>query len=141
MKAVRLGQSKMIKAVVLIALLGGTPAFAKTYDIAEIATDFSITGSIVTDGQFGVLSQANILSWNINIFANGILLTTVSSAGPFATLDLQGSALTADNFGLYYNFSDPNSDFFLTNSNKFDTFITGAFELAQHFLAVAYHDD
>ena len=135
-------KSGLCKAVALIALLGGTPAFAKTYDIAEITTDFSITGSIVTDGQFGVLSQADILGWSINIFApGGTLKANVSSAGPFPTIEVTGSALTADNFGLFYNFSALNSDLFVTNSDKFGTHITGELELSHNFLAVVYRDD
>src|SRR5262245_47591278 len=99
-------RSGLFKAVVLIALLGGSPAFAKTYEMAEIGNGFAITGSIVTDGKFGVLSQADILSWDLNIFTSGGIggishLTGPSSVVPIERVDLTGSGLTADNFGLF----------------------------------------
>src|SRR5262249_6986370 len=100
-------KSGICKAVVLIGLLGGTPAFAKTYDMAEITSAFAITGSIVTDGQFGVLSQADILSWDlaINFFGVGVTHVIGPTSVPLGRVAFQGSALTADNFGLFYNFN------------------------------------
>ena len=102
-------RSGLFKAVVLIALLSGSPAFAKTYEMSEIGNGFAITGSIVTDGQFGVLSQADILSWDLNIITSGGIggishLTGPSSVVPIERVDLTGSGLTADNFGLFFNF-------------------------------------
>jgi hypothetical protein len=53
----------------IIALFGGTPAAAitKTYEVADIGPDFALSGSIVTDGQFGVLNQSNIQDWNLTV--------------------------------------------------------------------------
>jgi len=103
-------KSGLFKAVAVIALLGGTPALAatKTYDMAEITSDFAITGSIVTDGNFGVLTQADILSWNlaINFFGVGVTHVIGPTSVPLGRVAFQGSALTADNFGLFWNFND-----------------------------------
>jgi len=116
-------KSGLCKAVALIALLGGTPAFAKTYDMAEITSGFAITGSIVTDGNFGVLTQADILSWNLtlNFFGVGVVHLIGPTSVPLGQLAFQGSALTADNFGLFWNFNGTNialqfQQFDLTNT-------------------------
>ena len=114
--------------------LGGTPASAKTYDIAEITGALSISGSIVTDGQFGVLSQADILSWNLTILHLGGSGVNLNSGAPSAKLFFGGSALSADNFNLFYNFSvAPSNDnfFFITQPvNNAIGFTTGLLELS-----------
>ena len=122
-------------ALASLALLGGTSASAKTYNVAEIASDFALTGSIVTDGHFGALSATNILDWNLSVFyfshpnlgqpQPDIGRLTGPLSGSNSSLTLLGSALTADTFGLYFNFDDPtNAGFQMKNSgNSFPTFL------------------
>ena len=96
-------------AAALIILLGGTSAFARTYDVAEIGADFALSGSIVTDGNFGVLSSGDILDWNLQA-SSFTHAETVTLTGPLSGnnsfFPIIGGALTADAFGLYFNFND-----------------------------------
>jgi len=102
-------KSRVFKAIALIAVLG-TPASAKTYNVAEIAADFAVSGSIVTDGTIGALTTANILDWNLTVafFTHpGVAHFTGPSFGIAHNLFgiTNGANVTADNFGLYFNFS------------------------------------
>jgi hypothetical protein len=116
--------------------LAGTPAFAKTYDVAEIGNGFAITGSIVTDGHFGVLSSADILSWDLTVFASGVAqhLIGPSSVVPIEQIELVGSGLTADNFGLFFNFGDPNFSLFRFDQIDQNKSLIGLIEFESQFI-------
>jgi hypothetical protein len=66
----------------------------------------TVDGSITTDGTIGVLAQADILSWNLNLIdnlnsANDVDLTNANSA----IVVFSGNNLTATATGLFFNYS------------------------------------
>jgi hypothetical protein len=67
----------------------------------------SVTGTITTDGTFGVLSSGNITDWNL-VINNGS--ATFDLLGPLSgnnsAIYLVGSDLTATSANLLFNFSD-----------------------------------
>jgi hypothetical protein len=57
---------KLLGLLACIVLLGASPASATTYEISATYAP-ALTGTITTDGNTGVLSTNDILSWNLTI--------------------------------------------------------------------------
>jgi hypothetical protein len=110
-------KSISLNIAAILGLLGGPPALAKTYDLAEIASGFAISGSIVTDGHFGTLSRGDILDWNltVTVFSDGSSIPLNSGNSQFVVF---GDGLSANTFNLFFNFSDPNPSFFFADAGE-----------------------
>jgi hypothetical protein len=84
----------------------------------------TVVGTVTTDGTLGVLSQANILSWNLSLTdllnaANNYVLTTANSTMP----SFSGNSLTASATGLSFNFGGVGEVLFqATNPGAFSGF-------------------
>jgi hypothetical protein len=90
------------------ALLGVSPASASyIYSVSDDAGSLSVTGTITTDKDNGVLDLADILSWSLTISGPAgpsFTLTPSNSVTPILT----GQDLTASPTALNYDFSDSN---------------------------------
>jgi hypothetical protein len=93
--------------VVLVLL--GSSAMAQTsgditYDVDQTIGSGTVIGQIVTNGALGVLTQADIVSWHLNL--NGVgASTTLTSAGGQSGILLVGRDLTATSQNLLFNYS------------------------------------
>ncbi len=111
-------QRCMVRAVMLFTLITLTPAVwaEVTYSIANYPADqngWNLTGSIVTDGNTGLLTANDILSWTWTITLDTTTYTATSTAtgqvfvdGLIATatqLILPQSTLTSSEFYLFDN--------------------------------------
>jgi hypothetical protein len=89
--------------VACMALLGVPPAAATTYSVSDNVGSITITGSITTDGNTGLLDLGDIKSWNFDISGLSIPFAMTSSTGLATML---GSDLIATSTTLSYKFSD-----------------------------------
>jgi hypothetical protein len=105
-------KKKLLGLVACMALFGVSQAGATTYDLIPQTTPplfgpdhvpLSVTGTITTDGNTGILSQADIIDWNLTVSGDGapVLLTAVNSDFP-----LFGNDLTATPTQLNFNYAD-----------------------------------
>jgi hypothetical protein len=82
------------------------PALATTYILNDVSGTTSLTGFIKTDGTTGVLSNVNIVDWDLNMAVGA---TTFELTGPISgnnsTSNIAGPVVTATSFGLFFNFS------------------------------------
>ena len=97
-------------AIPLLFLASLSPAVMKASDItynvnATVGAAGSLTGFITTDGDLGVLGQADILGWNLNL--NDGINSPVDLIGPsgYSALQLGGADLTATANTLFFNYS------------------------------------
>jgi hypothetical protein len=75
-----------------------------TYAVNQTILGGGVAGSIVTDGTTGVLTQANIVSWNLNL--NGVGATqNLTSVGAQSGVGIVGLDLTATASSLTFNYS------------------------------------
>jgi hypothetical protein len=92
-----------------VALLGISPANALTYDLVNDSSGtYQVTGFIETDGNFGVLTDGDIINWGLNVSvgtANTVIDGPQGTNSDFAIL---GNDLIATSSGLFFNFGDPN---------------------------------
>ena len=111
-------KTKSLGLIACVTLLGASPAAATTYSISNISDLF--TGSITTDGKTGLLSSADILSWNLTIAANSQNQPNCASYGSCnfsyvlnpsdSQVVLQGNDLFATKTGaLLFNYNDTTS--------------------------------
>lgn len=105
-------------------LLGGavsigwlaSPAAASTIYNVDLAggTSSSAKGTITTDSTVGVMSDLNILAWDLELKSQG---NTFHLEGPppapFSGSMVFGTAFTATATGLFFNFSAVDSSFFV----------------------------
>jgi hypothetical protein len=101
---------KLAGLLACTALLGVSPAWATsyTYSLADDAGSLSVTGTITTDKDSGVLALSDILSWDLTISGPAgpsFTLTPSNSVTPILT----GQDLTASATALNYDFSDSDS--------------------------------
>lgn len=83
-----------------------------TYNVDETVGSGSVVGQIVTNGATGVLSQADIVSWNLTL--NGVgASTALTSTGGQSGLQVVGSDLTASGKNLLFNYSGTDSGYLL----------------------------
>jgi hypothetical protein len=109
--------ARFLMIAVVTAQLGSLVALADiTYAIDTTITSAfpsgnplqtdTVAGSITTDGTIGVLAQADILSWNLDLIddlnsANDVDLTNTNSI----IIVFSGNNLTATATGLFFNYS------------------------------------
>lgn len=78
-----------------------------TYNFNDNFTGFTVTGSITTNTDSGVLTSSNITGYNIEISDGTSMLNLASIDSQFGVF---GSSLTATASGLYFNFDNTNQD-------------------------------
>lgn len=97
-------------------LVAGASASAAllTYNVSRTIGVGSVTGTVTTDGTFGVLATANMVSWSLtlNDGTNNFAITEANS--DFIAL---GAGLTADVDSLDFDFSGSNTVFDFQNPN------------------------
>jgi hypothetical protein len=91
-----------------VALFGISPANALTYDLVNDSSgNYEVTGFIETDGNFGVLTDGDLINWGLNVNV-GSSNTVID--GPNTSLyAILGNDFTATSSGLFFNFGDPNA--------------------------------
>jgi hypothetical protein len=90
-----------------VALLGISPANALTYDLVNDSSGtYEVSGFIETDGNFGVLTDGDIINWglNVNVGSSNTVINGPQGVSDFAIL---GNDVTATSSGLFFNFGDP----------------------------------
>ena len=125
----------VLAATATLALAGLSQASAGTVYIVHDVYSFggsatnsaTVDGSITTDGHLGILGQADILDWNLNI-SNSITLTPGNS-----DLSLKGNNLSAVGLDLFWNYDlNPGGGLVISTPrvariNAFVDYSTGAF--------------
>lgn len=104
--------ARLASSAAIAAMIAGSPALADpiTYSVNEPIGSGDVVGQIETDGTLGVLSKADILSWNLQLNGAGAS-TTLLSNGTSDVL-LQGIDLTATPTQLLFNFSGTDGGYF-----------------------------
>jgi len=79
----------------------------------------TVLGTLTTDGTLGVLSSANILSWNLNLIdqldaTKDFLLTPSNSE----VVHVFGNALTATATGLSFDYTQAGAEFLIQGDNR-----------------------
>lgn len=92
------------------ALLAG-PASATIYNVNLPVGVGQIAGTITTNGATGVLSAADIQSWDLNVLGSGGASLTLNNGN--SDVSGQGNALTATATALSFNFDDSSSSYLL----------------------------
>jgi parallel beta-helix repeat protein len=96
------------------------PALAQvTYIVDRAVGNGRVTGTITTTGNVGVLSPADIVSWNLVVDADGNGTGAPIPAPPNGALFLVGSALSASPTELVWDFSTPGFNIFQLHSADF----------------------
>lgn len=94
----------------LVAIgLTSTAAFATpiTYNVARTIGAGSVVGTIVTDGTFGVLGDANILTWDLTLDdGTGPVSLLGPTSGATSQVRISGSSFTASASGLFFDYSN-----------------------------------
>lgn len=99
----------MLKSALIVAsALAGSTANAATltYNVNQIIAAGSVFGTIATDGTLGLLTQSNIIGFNLQVSGPGasILLTQANSI-----VRIAGSDLNATANDLFFDYSGPSS--------------------------------
>ena len=101
---------------------GAQPALAQvTYTVDRSVGAGRITGTIVTNGNVGVLTAADIVGWNLALDADGNGTSAPLAGPPNDVFWLTGSALSATPTGLVWDFSTPGFNIFQIHSSDFST--------------------
>jgi hypothetical protein len=111
-----LGGGQMKKLHGLIAVVGMTCGLAGTswatlYNVNDTVGAGSVTGTIQTDGDIGVLTTADIINWNLHL-SDGT--NTFDLVGPPSASDgaaVVGASFTATASGLFFDFSSTTGSF------------------------------
>jgi hypothetical protein len=125
--------TKLLGLIVCVALFGVSPVGATTYytygisDTLDVAGSLTLSGSITTDSNSGVLTQGDITAWNLTISGFGAPLQ-IDSTSPNSFDQLFGSALSATATSLLFNFSTSggylgfDASYSITNPYGFDVY-------------------
>lgn len=98
-------------AIPVLLLVSLSPAAMKASDItynvnAPVGAAGSLTGFITTDGDAGVLTSADIVSWNLLLTVPPLTNSQVDAGTPATERDIsEGSLLTATPTALSFDFS------------------------------------
>ena len=105
-------------AICALAIPAILPAQSNiTYNFKQTIGQGSVVGTIVTDGNTGILSASDLVSWNLNL--NGVGATyNLTSAGSQSFTQVAGSDLTATKSGLYFNFSGTDTGYFFVQASN-----------------------
>ena len=88
-----------------------------TYNFKQTIGQGSVVGTIVTNGNTGVLSSSDLLSWNLQLNGLGAAYN-LTSAGSQSAIAMGGSDLTATKSGLYFNFSGTDGGAFVVQATS-----------------------
>jgi hypothetical protein len=92
-----------------VALLGISPANALTYDLVNDSSGtYAVTGFIETDGNFGVLTDGDLVNWDLNVSVGSSNTVINGPNGVNSDYAVVGKDFTATSSGLFFNFGDPN---------------------------------
>ncbi len=95
-----------MKLAFLFASMFVIPALASaapiTYNVSNIFSNFSVTGTITTDGTIGTLQTADITGYSLTLSDSFKTQTITPDANTSVTID--GSGVTATSSGLFYDF-------------------------------------
>ncbi|HUZ95317.1 MAG TPA: PEP-CTERM sorting domain-containing protein [Edaphobacter sp.] len=89
-----------------------------TYNLDDNFTGFTVTGSITTNTDSGILTRSNITGYNIEVSDGSSMLNLASTD---SELNVAGASLTATASGLFFNFDNANEDLLLFQSPRFGT--------------------
>ena len=110
------GLHASVVLVTMILGIGVSSATPITYAVDRTFGGGSLTGTIQTDGATGVLSQADITGWNLNL--NGVGASYNLVPGHSAVV-LTGADLSATATDLTFNFSGSDSGYLLFQDGLF----------------------
>jgi len=96
-------------ACALTALFSTTASANIIYDVDLVSGTTSVVGQITTDGTLGTLGQNDIVDVDIAIANSG------GSRIGLTSFQVSGTALTATESGLFYDFSVTHSLLYITN--------------------------
>ena len=86
------------------------------YNVNQTIGSGSVTGTITTDGNTGVLHASDITDWNLVLNGVGAVFTLTQ---PTSTVVVGGNQLTATATDLYFNFSATDNSYLLFQQNLF----------------------
>jgi hypothetical protein len=127
-------KSKLAIPVALVAILA--PVVARAADItytvnSSVGASGSITGTITTDGNSGVLGTSDILDWNL-VLNDGTNPTFTLAGMSNSAEEVLGSDLTATATELLFDYSGSDNGFFLLeNLSIGDNGPFGCFETSE----------
>ena len=115
-------KSNLLKLLALLSMVAplAANAISITYDVNRTVDAGSVVGTITTDGTLGVLTTGNITNWVITLSAPN-LRGGSPDVIDFATqtqTNLGGTATTATDTQLLFNFSLPGTNFFLLSGGS-----------------------
>ncbi len=90
-----------LAALPMLAISGIAFAAPITYNVNNVFSNFSVTGSITTDGTLGTLATADITNFNLNV-TNGVATDTLTFAN--SSFSIGGSGVSATSSGLFYDY-------------------------------------
>lgn len=99
--------------------LVGAEASPITYSVDRTVGAGSVIGTIETDGATGVLSQSNILAWNLELNGVGASFNLTSGMAGNSVVELTGSDLTAAPGALSFNFNGSDGGYLLFQDGLF----------------------
>jgi hypothetical protein len=92
-----------------VVLFGVSPANALTYDLVNDSSGtYEVTGFIETDGNFGVLTDGDLINWGLNVSVGTSNTVMNGPQGNTSDYAILGNDFTATSSGLFFNFGDPN---------------------------------
>ena len=89
----------LLTALALPSLANASPI---TYSVDNVFSNFSVVGSITTDGQTGVLQTSDITGYTLTLTDSFKTQTITPDASTSVTID--GSGVTATSTGLFYDY-------------------------------------
>jgi PEP-CTERM motif len=109
-------KGRLLGLVACMVLSGVSQAGATVYDLVG-TSGISVSGTITTDGDTGVLSASDITDWHINQTFDTIHFESFIDPTN-STVTLTGTTLTATSSQLLFDFSDtaPSNLYFSSNS-------------------------
>jgi hypothetical protein len=111
-------KSLLLAATCTLAVPAFLPAQSNiTYNFKQTIGQGSVVGTVVTDGNTGVLAQSDLLSWNLQLNGPGATYN-LTSAGSQSLTQVAGSDLTATKQGLYFNFSGTDNGYLLVQASS-----------------------
>jgi parallel beta-helix repeat protein len=114
----------IVRSVLALSIvLGGTGSVLAqvTYTVDRTVGTGHITGTITTNGNVGVLSAADIVSWNLALDADSNGTSALLAGPPSDVFWVTGSALSATPTGLVWDFSTPGFNIFQVHSADYST--------------------
>jgi hypothetical protein len=101
-------QAKILSLAASLLFIGFSDAYATVYNVNDGTASLTVSGTITTNGDLGVLTQTDIVGWNLTLdgFNQSLLLTEANS-----TMFFQGPNLVATSSALLFDYSLPGSTY------------------------------